>query len=195
MAQPGDILCGVGGFEDQYAMPLRLLVLAVRGPRTARQLNCTVDMYGDAGLLLPAVYNPPTAQPVYGWGLVPHYVDYEQAVKEPPAGVRIIPTSLPVDRFVDELRACQRVMSSSLHGLVVAEAYGIPAVRVAFSTSGAIRSFGYKHADYYEGTGRCLPAAVTVQQARKLAPEANQQVLHHVRQFEEYVRRKIRELI
>ena len=112
MAQPGDILCGVGGFEDQYAMPLRLLVLAVRGPRTARQLNCTVDMYGDAGLLLPAVYNPPTAQPVYGWGLVPHYVDYEQAVKEPPAGVRIIPTSLPVT-FSGAGRTCASTAAST----------------------------------------------------------------------------------
>ena len=45
------------------------------------------------------------------------------------------------------------MVSSSLHGIVIAEAYGVPAVLVASSTEPV-----FKYEDYYAGTGRELPA-------------------------------------
>ena len=43
------------------------------------------------------------------------------------------------------------VLASSLHALVIAEAYGIPARYVRLSESEAL----FKYRDYYQGTGRC----------------------------------------
>ena len=58
------------------------------------------------------------------------------------------------------------VVSSSLHGIVVAEAYGVPAVPVASSTEPV-----FKYEDYYAGTGRELPApAATWQDGLRAAP-------------------------
>ena len=54
------------------------------------------------------------------------------------------------NRNIESILEADLVLSSSLHGLVVAEAYGIPARYVRLSeTEGA-----FKYHDYYEGTGR-----------------------------------------
>ncbi|MFD1079906.1 polysaccharide pyruvyl transferase family protein, partial [Longispora fulva] len=59
--------------------------------------------------------------------------------------------TLDVEATTKEILECEKVLSTSLHGLIVAHAYGIPAVWVKMSD----KIFGndIKYADYLESVG------------------------------------------
>jgi pyruvyltransferase len=54
---------------------------------------------------------------------------------------------------VRQIKSCRRIVATSLHGIVAAEAYGIP-VMWQGSYTGKIRSMNLKFQDYFMGTGR-----------------------------------------
>ena len=158
----GDTVLGTGMFDGLERFTARnVRWLCVRGPRTRSFAGAPESTpTGDGGLLYPLV-RPLQLEPVYDVGVVPHYVDAE-CVPALPANACLIPVTLPPEQFVKALVQCRKIVSSSLHGLVLAEAYGVPAVRTAFGDSWSrIRAFDFKHADYYEGTTRELPPALS----------------------------------
>lgn len=109
-------------------------IRAVRGPLTRKRLldsgiDCP-EVYGDPALLLPRYYKPGVKEK-YRLGIIPHYKDFNNPVfdkfKNDP-NIIIIKTR-NYDNwldFIDQICQCQAVASSSLHGLIVSEAYGIP---------------------------------------------------------------------
>lgn len=72
--------------------------------------------------------------------------------------------------YVDQLCSAERVISSSLHGIILAESYGIPAVLyLPEEVKGNLTL--YKYRDYYYGTGRYeFPIAKTIQEALQITP-------------------------
>ena len=110
---------------------------AVRGPLTreaalAWGANCP-PVYGDPALLLPRFYRPGRKTGA-GVGLAPHFADkrrfgekFFEAVQ-----MKLIDVQSPVEDFIDQVCSCAAVASSSLHGLIISHAYGIPAVWVKF---------------------------------------------------------------
>lgn len=46
--------------------------------------------------------------------------------------MRIIDPRLPIEDFVNQLCSCEYIFSSSLHGLIIADAYNIPNKRAIF---------------------------------------------------------------
>ena len=52
--------------------------------------------------------------------------------------------------FIDEIVSASFVISSSLHGIILAEAYGIPCVMLKDTESDDF----FKYEDYYRSTGR-----------------------------------------
>jgi pyruvyltransferase len=106
-------------------------VRAVRGHitanRLANQVSIAVSVLGDPGLLLPRFYNPEVAK-VHKVGICPHYL-HQQEVAAWLAGrtdVKFLNVFDHPEKFIDDLCGCEAVFSSSLHGLVLADAYGIP---------------------------------------------------------------------
>ena len=104
----------------------------VRGPFTRKRLlelgmQCP-QVYGDPGMLLPTYYSPEIEQK-YELGIVPHLVDRE-AVKKKFGnfkGVKIIDLdSKDIEDIVDQFLECKHIVSTSLHGIITAVAYGIP---------------------------------------------------------------------
>ena len=100
-------------------------------------------------------------------GLIPHYVDKENDIVKQLAKdqeIRIIDILLSPNKFgkmsvekewkkwVDDLCSCDCVISSSLHGLIIAEAYGIPTLWVKFSDE--INGNDFKFYDYYASIGQ-----------------------------------------
>lgn len=136
---------------------------AVRGPLTRKILlddgiECP-DVFGDPALLLPMFYYPqPRPEPRYVLGVIPHYQERDselvQRLSRHP-DVVIIDVTGDVRAVVDQVLSCEMVASSSLHGLILADAYGIPSTWVTFDDRNR-RGPGwmFKYEDYGAAVGR-----------------------------------------
>jgi pyruvyltransferase len=155
-ARRGDAVWGTGFIQPQDVCDRGIEVFAVRGPLTRRRLlelgvDCP-EVYGDPALLLPWVYRLP-ANPRRGIGIIPHYVDAGRiAVLARDPTLRIIDIRAGIGSVLDEVSRCEVLLSSSLHGCVAGDAYGIPTawVRIGDRVVGG----AFKFEDYYGGTGR-----------------------------------------
>jgi pyruvyltransferase len=152
-AKAGDVVWGSGLLAPEPFNGRGVRFLAVRGPRTRSLIEGDVpERYGDPGILIPTVYQPSRPERRYDVGLVPHYRDTDLMTSDDPS-VRVIHVKDPDWRAtVDQINQCDVIISSSLHGLIVAEAYGIPAVWV--QPTDRLRGGRFKFLDYYEGSGR-----------------------------------------
>ncbi|WP_347331861.1 polysaccharide pyruvyl transferase family protein [Marinimicrobium locisalis] len=109
-------------------------VRAVRGPLTKRRLELNgvpcPSVFGDPAWLLPRLYRPETSLAPARIGLVLHFSDRArvQGRYTMPEGVLCIDIQDPVERVIDQICCCDLIVSSSLHGIIVAHAYGKPAV-------------------------------------------------------------------
>ena len=132
-------------------------VHAVRGPLTrnlllAQGIECP-EVYGDPALLFPRFYNPPVEKK-YKLGIIPHYVDMDSNwVKSINIeDVKILDIKSETHEFVDSLKQCEKIVSSSLHGLIAADAYGIP--NMWLSISNKVGGLGFKFKDYFSSVKR-----------------------------------------
>lgn len=125
----------------------------VRGPLTRQNvIRCggtCPEIYGDAALLLPLICSE--SEKEYDVGLVPHYQDYDYVVKEYGSKYHIINVvnSNPLE-VAREITKCRKIISSSLHGIICAHAYCIPAAWVGFSK---LHGDGIKFMDHYASIG------------------------------------------
>lgn len=126
----------------------------VRGPRTRNLVirnggECP-DIYGDPAMLLPRIVQP-APDKKHKLGIVPHYVDYT-SVKDHYPDLQVINllNSDPAE-VVRKITECESIISSSLHGIITAHAYGIPAAWVKFG--GKISGDDTKFHDHYESVG------------------------------------------
>lgn len=134
-------------------------VRCVRGPKTRKTLmslgySCP-QIYGDPAILLPLMYQP-RSLPQIDYLIIPHYsMETEACLKYGNQHVLSMNTRKYTD-VIDRICSAEKVISSSLHGLIIAEAYNVPAV---FYQDRA-EKFNYKYEDWYESTGRrCDPAS------------------------------------
>lgn len=118
-------VCGAGLLRPASRIDLtHARILALRGHLTADRVTGNLDttVLGDPGLLAPRFIPQPIAK--YELGVVPHWSDTELRDRFPHA--HFIDVRKPPNEVIAEIARCQRVISSSLHGLIVADAYGIP---------------------------------------------------------------------
>jgi len=125
-------------------------VFAVRGPLTRKRLlelgHSCPQVYGDPALLLPFFYKP-LNEKRYSLGIIPHYLDYKKVKREKKnEGILVINLKDPIEKVIEEINLCERTISSSLHGLIVSHAYGIPSLWVKFSDN--LPGDGIKFKDY-----------------------------------------------
>nr|WP_180092055.1 polysaccharide pyruvyl transferase family protein [Acinetobacter sp. YH16040] len=137
----------------------QLDVRAVRGPRTRSFLmeRCieVPEIYGDPALLSSIFFpksaftNIETRKPFL---VIPHMSEIDTYKKKFLEDEICSPLQHPY-QFLQKILCADKIYSSSLHGIILAEAYGIPAVRIN-SDNGEDE---FKYMDYYEGTNRCIP--------------------------------------
>lgn len=107
-------------------------VLAVRGPFTRELIGAPADVaLGDPGILVARHVRRPAVR--WDVGLVPHghhrgHEEFLSLARSAGYRVRVINVHAPAARVVREIAACERIVTTSLHGLVTADAYGIPAL-------------------------------------------------------------------
>ena len=103
-------------------------------------------MVGDPALIMPMLYKP-NMRKRHRVGLVPNYIDYDLSVNEYSRDFdSIIDVTQPIERVIDSISECKLIVSSSLHGIIIAHAYGIPAAWVQLSDN--VAGDGFKYRDY-----------------------------------------------
>ncbi|MAP37782.1 MAG: polysaccharide biosynthesis protein GumL [Chloroflexi bacterium] len=159
-ANDGDTVWGTGRngkISPEKHVFSSLDVRSVRGPRTKDYLEkkgITVpEIFGDPGILAPLIYPKAQLNTVYAGDtqdvlIVPQLND-DLSIYSEYKNQLVSPRQLP-GNFLGRLTKAKKVIASSLHGLILAEAYGIPAV---YYSSGSGENI-FKYHDYYEGTGR-----------------------------------------
>ncbi len=163
-ADRGDTVWGTGFISATDKCKRGLDIRAVRGPLTRdiirkQGFDCP-EVYGDPGLLLPALY-PQLKQGMKhkqerkqkGIGIIPHYVDYERVRSQlAHKGFRVIDIRAGIDQVIKAATQCEVLLCSSLHGCILGESYGIPTAWVELSDK--VVGKGFKFRDYYASTDR-----------------------------------------
>lgn len=139
--------------------------LAVRGAKTREKLlkqgyDCPA-IYGDPALIMPKLYFP-KVEKKYKLGVILHWRHKKfKELFEGIEGIKIIEIERDystLNTFVDEVLSCDNILSSSLHGLVIANAYRVPCVRLKI-TGNPIATKEYKDdfkfEDYLSGLNLC----------------------------------------
>ena len=168
-----DMLCtnntyiwGAGIINEKR--PLRVKprkVYAVRGPLTQMKLleqgiECP-EVYGDPVLLLPRYYKPQVKK-TYLYGFIPHCSNLGTIDNITVDGVGLSQREeiLVIDLanyekwtdIVAQICSCENIISASLHGLIVAEAYKIPNVWIEFGKP--LIGGHFKFHDFFLSIGR-----------------------------------------
>lgn len=136
-------------------------ILALRGKKSAEIFNSLGvshnNVFGDPALLFPKFYNP-DQEVKYKIGIIPHYselADFENSAQlREIEDVQIISPMVPnneVYKIIKQIKECEIIISSSLHGLILADAYQKPSLR--FNYSNKLVGGDFKFEDYYSGVG------------------------------------------
>jgi autotransporter strand-loop-strand O-heptosyltransferase len=159
--RPDDYVWGTGCIDEHHVGDKPKKVYSVRGPLTRDILLKrgwdVPEVYGDPALLFPQIYNP-TIEKKYKIGLIPHCVDFYsldglKAINHmEDMGIKIINVTAGINEFIDQLKECEIIISSSLHGLIAADAYGIPNYRVKISK--LVHGGDFKYKDHYASVKR-----------------------------------------
>jgi len=110
--------------------------LAVRGPISRevvlRSGGTCPGVYGDPALLLPRYYRPKISGQQSGCGLILHHYHTLEGLPPIHPDVEVIPIlrlgDKEIEGFIDQVAGKNFILSTSLHGIIVAHAYGVPAV-------------------------------------------------------------------
>lgn len=148
-------------------------VRCVRGPLTRDFLRekfgiIAPEIYGDPALLFPYLFPEfkKKKNPQNDYVIIIHYLDvphFDDITND-----RVILATESWDKIVRAILDSKFVISSSLHGVVLAEAYGIPARLLRLSDDEPLLKFY----DYYLGSGRSgFEFATSVEEALSMGGE------------------------
>lgn len=103
----------------------------LRGPISAALLGVPMDRFGDPALLLPDIVPPASVAKTGKIGVVLHHSKMEDPAFTDPLLANddvllIDPRAEDPLSVVRQIASCAQVISSSLHGVIVADAFGIP---------------------------------------------------------------------
>jgi pyruvyltransferase len=143
---------GSGFGRRKSFRPLRKArILAARGPLTWERLGRPKDcLLGDPGLLARHLLAEQPAKR-FRLGLLPHYADrdlpqFAQFAQQHPDEVLFINARRPPLEVFQSIAQCEGIFSSSLHGLIVADAFQIPS---AWKACGEVLGGGFKFEDHF----------------------------------------------
>jgi len=136
-------------------------VALLRGPVTAALLGLEMDQFGDPGLLAVDAVGP-APERHDRIGIVPHHrhvddPDLVELIASDPA-LELIDVRADVTRVCHQIASCRHVFASSLHGLIVADSYGVPNTWMD-----PISQSRLKYLDYAASVGRDMSVPVQLE--------------------------------
>ena len=169
------IVWGSGFISDGDKLLEQPIIKAVRGPLSrdkvlAMGFACP-EVYGDPALLYPRFYQPRRANRRYKIGIIPHYIDKDNPwlnqFKDDPHVLIINILGKNVNKFVDDINRCDMILSSSLHGIICGDAYGIPSYWIKLSNK--VQGGSFKFNDYFRSVNRLDTLPVIIEDTTKLS--------------------------
>ncbi len=177
LVNENSVVWGAGALLGECPIKMKpRKVCAVRGPLTrhylqSQNIECP-SVFGDPALLLPIVYQP-VGKKKYKVGVIPHYSDLRTDklrlfLSQCGEGVQVIKLRGYGDwkKVIDEINECDFIVSSSLHGIIISDAYNIPNVWVEFSDH--VLGNGFKFRDYFLSVGRRVSEPVAINESSNL---------------------------
>lgn len=169
---------GSGFMHDRAPSRSKHRLHAVRGKLTRERIvNAADAALGDPGLLVSSVFaNVASANKKHAIGVIPHYTDNENTqlkafLKRYPQA-KFLDILNDVDSFIAEMTECEFILSSSLHGLIMADSFGIPNQWLVISDK--VEGNNFKFHDYYSVFDIAQPAfsdldSLTLEKIEKIA--------------------------
>lgn len=150
-----------------------LKVIAVRGNITLQRLKRNGVkipnnvVLADPGILAPMLLNnseinETTTKKKYNLCIIPHYIDMKKnnLIKKQVHIKNSIILNIKQNpyKLLKSIKQCKSVLSSGLHGLIIADSFGISNMRMVVSDK--ISGGDYKFIDYYSAYGIQLPPKI-----------------------------------
>jgi len=113
------------------------------------------DVVGDAALLLPRLYQPSNTLERRSLGIIPHCYEWNDPFFVNARGwedSRIIDICGDIENVVEQIVSCDRIISSSLHGIICADAYNVSSLWL--HASDKPKGDGFKFRDYFSSVSR-----------------------------------------
>ena len=160
---------GVSGQDRLFTIPKE--IRSVRGKKSIEFLQQKNMPYpalvGDPALILPLFYQPKNKEKKYKLGIIPHVIDLEHPIikqiqSENSNEVLIINLSKfeKWTDIIDQICSCESIASSSLHGLITSDTYGVPNCWIELS--GKISGGHFKFYDYASSVNRTFKGPITM---------------------------------
>lgn len=148
-------IIGTGGDNYKYHFQ-QAKILAVRGVLTKNNIRGgeASILLGDTGLLAPKIY-PKEVKKKYDLGIVLHFVDQNSIIeknyrqkfyKESVLFINVLRSPKDV---INDIKSCNAIVSSSLHGLIIADSFHIPNKWIINRETMPTSFYEYKFNDYY----------------------------------------------
>ncbi|GHA42044.1 exopolysaccharide glucosyl ketal-pyruvate-transferase [Amylibacter ulvae] len=137
----------------------------LRGPLTAVALKMESAPQGDPGLIADRVFTGISKTKKYAVGIVPHVLHHNAPLVAKlqdalPNATLINLSTDNVTQTTQEIAQCDVILSSSLHGLIVADSFQIPNIWIDLGAIG--NSSRFKFYDYALSVGRVLTSPMNI---------------------------------
>jgi hypothetical protein len=148
--QPTTKVCGAGFHNEDSPILINNIdnYHAVRGVLSYKKLNTTKQItLGDSGLLASRFYTP-KAEKKHRYGIVCHWKEYNYLNNIYGNSFNLINMgTTDVEDIFEKLSECEMIFSTSLHGIIFAHSFGIPATHLEYQELESKNNFKFK--DYY----------------------------------------------
>lgn len=176
-------IVGAGKLHEESLLPIgHSEILALRGPLTAKGLRGDFAI-GDLGLLANELVRVETKK--YALGIVPHWSDTTLGTNPTFARyspIVIDPRGDPLD-VIRTIGECEKIVASSLHGMILADAFGIPR-RFEYAPRLSMEGGMFKFRDYSEGVRTPFEIGVTSQVHRQAVDDRKSELYDVLRSLE-----------
>lgn len=145
--------------EKEVSLRKNIKISSVRGELTRKRLENILDTKldvptGDAGLLASLLIDEPIEKK-YDIGVIAHIKErnedkFRELTEHYENSILIDLTEDPLE-VVRKISQCKLIISTALHGLIVADSFGIPNKRLIYTDN--LLGDGYKFDDYYSSFG------------------------------------------
>jgi pyruvyltransferase len=147
----------INEFSNNAVLPKKIKL--IRGPLSLSKYNYLSKQnieapFGDPSVLVKNIFNP-TLKKIYDFGIIPHYVDKESkgllmlidSIISKGFSYCLIDVNARTEDILSLIIQSKRIVSSSLHGLIISDLYSTPNCWVKFSQN--IFGGNFKFYDYY----------------------------------------------